>query len=392
VDSRVIANLFLLLFLGVADNQMIAPLLPSLVDSFHISVGVAGLLVVGYSVAAAVAAFLSGTFSDRYGRRRFLLAGVLVFSLASWAASHSATFLGLVLARALTGLAAGTLSTCAIVFAADWFAYGVRGRAIGLISSAYFAAPIVGVPLAAQIADRFGWRRTFLFFAILALVVAALSLTLPAERVSPQPSAEKPRNTVGAFRSFLSRRDTAAALGIAFLVSGGLVGFLTYIGQWLNSRFAIPTRTIGWVFMLGGLVAVGSAPLGGMVADRWGKRTVSIASNVLLALAVALMPFLSWGIGLLAIFAATSLGAAFRQGPLTALMTELVPPHQRGSFIALRNISSQFGIGAAAFMGGILYQRYGYGAVTTLCAAMTGLVAILLATHIVEPQPLEERA
>lgn len=144
--------------------------------------------------------------------------------------------------------------------------------------------------------------------------------------------------------------------------------------------------------MLGGLVAVGSAPLGGMVADRWGKRTVSIASNVLLALAVALMPFLSWGIGLLAIFAATSLGAAFRQGPLTALMTELVPPHQRGSFIALRNISSQFGIGAAAFMGGILYQRYGYGAVTTLCAAMTGLVAILLATHIVEPQPLEERA
>lgn len=228
MDSRVIANLFLLLFLGVADNQMIAPLLPSLVDSFHISVGVAGLLVVGYSVAAAVAAFLSGTFSDRYGRRRFLLAGVLVFSLASWAASHSATFLGLVLARALTGLAAGTLSTCAIVFAADWFAYGVRGRAIGLISSAYFAAPIVGVPLAAQIADRFGWRRTFLFFAILALVVAALSLTLPAERVSPQPSAEKPRNTVGAFRSFLSR--TRHRRGSRHRVSGvRRLGWLSHL-------------------------------------------------------------------------------------------------------------------------------------------------------------------
>jgi predicted MFS family arabinose efflux permease len=389
VESLLIADLFLLLFLGVADNQMIAPLLPSLVDSFHIPVGVAGVLVVSYSLAAAVAAFLSGTFSDHYGRRRFLLAGVLVFSLASWVASVSAAFPVLVLARALTGLAAGTLSTCAIVFAADWFAYGVRGRAIGLISSAYFAAPIIGVPVAAQIADRFGWRRTFLFFAILALVVGALSLTLPAERVSPQPSAEKLRNAVGAFRSFLSRRDTAAALGIAFLVSGGLVGFLTYIGQWLNNRFGIPTRTVGWVFMLGGLVAVGGAPLGGMVSDRWGKRAVSIASNVLLGLAVALMPFFSWGIGLLAIFSATSMSAAFRQGPLTALMTELVPPQQRGSFIALRNISSQLGIGAAAFLGGILYQGYGYGAVTTLCAAMTGLVAILLATFIVEPESLE---
>ena len=66
------------------------------------------------------------------------------------------------LARALTGLAAGTLSTCSITFAADWFPYQVRGRAIGLISSAYFAAPILGVPIAAQIADRFGWRRAFL--------------------------------------------------------------------------------------------------------------------------------------------------------------------------------------------------------------------------------------
>ena len=61
MDSLVIANLFLLLFLGLADNQMIAALLPSLVKSFGISVSTAGLLVVVYSLAAAVAAFFSGT-------------------------------------------------------------------------------------------------------------------------------------------------------------------------------------------------------------------------------------------------------------------------------------------------------------------------------------------
>ena len=60
MDSLVIANLFLLLFLGLADNQMIAALLPSLVKSFGISLATAGLLVVAYSLAAAVAAFLSG--------------------------------------------------------------------------------------------------------------------------------------------------------------------------------------------------------------------------------------------------------------------------------------------------------------------------------------------
>jgi predicted MFS family arabinose efflux permease len=392
VDYRVIANLFLLLFLGVADNQVIAALLPSLVSSLHVSVGAAGLLVTAYSLAAGVAAFVSGSLSDHYGRRRFLVAGVLVFAVASWLSARSPDYTALMLARVLTGFAAGTISTCSIAFAGDWFPYVVRGRAIGLISSAYFAAPILGVPLATQIADRYGWRRAFVMFAALAVVVALTSLALPADQLSPEPSAEKLRTTARAFRSFLHRRDTSAALVIAFLVSGGLVGFLTYIAHWLNNEFGVTTRTIGWVFMLGGLVAVGSAPLGGIASDRLGKRTISIASNILLAVSVAAIPFFKWGAVLLVVFALTSLGAAFRQGPLTALMTEMVPTAQRGSFIALRNIGSQFGIGLVVLVGGVLFEHHGYVAVTTLCALMTAVVAVLLTTHIMEPRAAGEGA
>ncbi len=391
MDSFVIADLTALLFLGLADNQMIAALLPSLLGSLHVSVGMAGLLVAVYSLAAALASFVSGTLSDHYGRRRFLFIGVLLFAVSSWIASRTATFNELLVARGLTGFAAGMLSTCSITYAADWFEYRVRGRALGLISSAYFAAPILGVPLAAQIADRYGWRRSFLFFAILALVVGALSLGLPKDKLSSVPSSDKLRVAGRAFRSFLVRRDTAAALGIAFLVSGGLVGFLTYVGQWLNTAFGLSTRTIGWVFMLGGVVALGSAPAGGIVSDRFGKRSVSIASNAVLALAVALIPAFSWGFWLLAVFSLASIGAAFRQGPLTALITELVPSSQRGAFIALRNIFSQTGIGSVAVVGGFLFERHGYAAVTTLCAAMTAVVALLLFTHIVEPEAVGSR-
>ena len=91
------------------------------------------------------------------------------------------------------------------------------------------------------------------------------------------------------------------------------------------------------------------------------------------------------------VFGVTSLGAASRQGPLTALMTELVPTAERGSFIALRNVFSQTGIGLVVLAGGALYERHGYLAVTTLCAVMTLLVAVLLATHIVEPRTGQER-
>ncbi len=391
MDYLVISNLFLLLFLGVADNQMIAALLPVLVRSFHVSVLMASLLGFIYSAAAVAAHFLSGSLSDHYGRRWFLLGGVLVFAAASWAASRTQTFAELMAARALTGLAAGTISTCAIAYAGDWFPYKVRGKAIGLISSAYFAAPIVGVPLAGQIADRFGWRRVFLFFAALALVVSCVSLALPKETLNLRPATDRFRASLRVFGSFLRKGDLVAALGIAFLVSAGLVGFISYIGQWLNQRFNLPTSSITLVFMVGGIASLVGAPLGGILSDRWGKRAVSIASNALLALAVAVVPFLGWGVWLMLAFGVTGLGAAFRQGPLTALMTEMVPGVERGSFIALRNIASQLGIGVVWLAGGLLYERHGYIAVTTLCAAMTALAAVLLTTHIVEPLPVEER-
>ena len=392
MDYRVVANLFLLLFIGIADNQIIAALLPSLVQSFEITVGTAGLLITTYSLAAAGAAFLSGSLSDHYGRRRFLLAGILIFSLASWLTSRSETLAQILAARALTGLAAGTISTCAIAFAGDWFAYAIRGRAIGLISTAYFAAPVVGVPLAAQIADRFGWRAAFGAVSLGAFIVGVLSFLLPEDVHSPEPSREKLRATGRAFRSILRRRDALAALLIAFLVSGGLVGFIAFVGQWLQSHFGIATRTIGWVFMLSGLGAVVSAPLGGVLSDKLGKRAVVIVSSILLAMTVLAVPFLNWGAWLLIAFSLTGVAAAFRQGPLTALMTEMVPTAQRGSFIAFRNISSQMGIAVAATLGGVLYQWRGYGAVTAMCAGMTGLVAVLLATHIAEPDSVASEA
>jgi predicted MFS family arabinose efflux permease len=371
LDFLVIGNLFFLLFLGLADNQVIAALLPSVVNSLNVRIGTAGLLVVVCSLTAALASFL--------------WAGAAGFAIASWLAFLSASFSGLFLARALTGLAAGTISTCSVAYAGDWFNYSIRGRAIGLISVAYFAAPIIGVPAGAQIAGRYGWRDTFLFFALLAAVVAATSLTLGKEVAQVKRGGNKLRATLSAFHSFLSRRDLMAAGIIAFNVSGGLVGFITYIGEYLSGNFGMTARGIGWVFMLGGMVAVVGAPLGGSLSDRWGKRPVSIASNVLLASGIAVIPLISRLIPLLLVFAFTGLGAAFRQGPVTALMTELPPAELRGSFIAFRNISSQLGIGAAALAGGVLYQHYGYFAVTSLCAAMTAAVAILFCTHIVEP-------
>ncbi len=385
-NGYVILSLALLLFLGLADNQTLPAVLPLLIRSLNLSLEQAGLLAVFYSLAAATAALLTGPLSDHFGRRRFLLAGAGLFAVASSLTSRADSLAGLVATRMLTGFAAGTISTCSIALAGDWFPYAVRGRAFGLISVAYFAAPIVGVPLAAEVAERLGWQPTFGVFALLALGVMAIALGLPADQRRPALPRGRLHQTLASCRSILRRRDTVAGLIVAFLVSGGLYTFIYYLGQWLSVAFHVNTATLGAVFMLGGLVAVVGAPAGGLLSDRWGKRPVSIVGDLLLALSIALIPDFSWGLGILAAFGAASLGVAFRQGPLTALMTELVPSAERGAFMALRNVFSQLGIGVMVLAGGVLYQWRGYGAVTALSAVMTALVALLLLTHIMEPR------
>jgi len=396
LDGWVIANLFLILFIGVADNQIIAPLLPAIAAFLDVSVSTTGFLVVVYSLAAAGAALVAGSWSDRSGRNVFLTVALLGFSVSSVATSYTEHLEWLLLCRTLTGMAAGVLSACSIAYAGDYFAYAIRGKALGYISMANWAAMVVAVPVAAYVADSLGWQKNFLGLGVAGLVVSGLNFVamprlLPHRLEEENPSASNPDNArpawmpSGTARRSLSRSDIIACMLIAFCVSGGIAGAITYAGAWMNVQFRVPTRTIGLVFLAGGLLALVGAALGGGVSDRYGKKSVAIASSVLLALALVLLPFLPWSGLLVGVFALANFAAAFRQGPVTALMTQLVPRRGRGAFIAMRNVASQIGIATTAFLGGILFERFGYGGVGVLCTGLTLVVVLLLKTQIQEP-------
>jgi predicted MFS family arabinose efflux permease len=396
LDGWVIANLFLILFIGVADQHIIAPLLPAMAAFLGVSVSAMGLLVVVYSLAAASAALLAGAWSDRAGRHVFLTVALVVFSLSSLATSYTEHLGWLLLCRALTGMAAGVLSACSIAYAGDYFAYEIRGRALGYISMANAAAMVVAAPVAAYVADHLGWQKNFLGLSIAGLVVSALNVVY-MPRILPHPSEEEHPSAggldhippgwmpSGTARRLLSRPDVIACMLVAFCVSGGIAGAITYAGAWMHVQFRVTTRTIGLVFFAGGLLALVGAALGGAVSDRYAKKSVAITSSVLLALALVLLPFLPWSGFLVAAFGLANFAAAFRQGPITALMTELVPRRGRGAFIAMRNVASQIGIATTALLGSILFEQFGYRGVGGLCATLTLVVVLLLTTQIQEP-------
>jgi multidrug resistance protein len=364
--------LFGVLFLGVSDTQVVAPLLPLIAQDMGTTPGHAGMIVTTYSLAAAAFALFAGPLSDRVGRKKVLVFGLTLFTTASFLTYHVSSFHALVILRAITGLSAGTLSTTALSFAGDYYPYQQRGRAMGVLSMGYSAAIVVGVPAGALTASRLGWRWVFACFSAAAVLMLALTVVrLPGETRQNQPRSQR-----RIFGDHFRKRDRLAGVAAAFLTSGGIVGFLTYVGAWLKTSYDMGIDKIGLLFMVSGLAAVIASPLAGWLADHAGKRNVIIWANVVLAFLFVVVARSSLGAGLVLGIAALSIAASARQAPLHALTTEIVGSEVRGGYIAVRNAASQVGIAAVATISASAFDTAGFSAVAWIAAIVTLLIPV----------------
>jgi predicted MFS family arabinose efflux permease len=347
-------------------------LLGDIARDLNTTPGHAGIVVTSYSLAAAAFALIVGPLSDRAGRKRILLAGLALFTIASFLTYHVSTFNTLLIVRMVTGLAAGTLSTCSLSFAGDHYPYAQRGRAMGVLSMAYAAALVAGVPAGTFAAARFGWQAVFAGVATVAAAVLVVAVArLPADVQKRTVRARGVR-----ISDHFRKSDRLAGMMAAFLTSGGLVGFLTYVGAWLGASQGVSVDRIGLVFMASGIAAVCASPLSGWLADHAGKKTVIVWSNLILAALFPLVASLDWGPGLILGIAALSIAASARQAPLHALTTEIVGSDIRGEYIAMRNAASQIGIALVAVISAYAFDSGGFSSVATIAALVTLLIPV----------------
>jgi DHA1 family multidrug resistance protein-like MFS transporter len=178
------------------------------------------------------------------------------------------------------------------------------------------------------------------------------------------------------FHVHFAKPDRLAGMAAAFLTSGGLVGFTTYVGDWLITEKQVGANSMALVFAIPGVAAVAAAPLSGWLSDHAGKRRVIIWANILLAPVFFVVARLDWGWTLWLGIAVLGIAASARQAPLHALTTEIVGAEIRGEYTAIRNAASQIGIATAAAISAVVYDASGFAGVSVVAALFTVFVPV----------------
>src|SRR5437899_4853761 len=166
--------------LDAMDVMLYSLVLAYLIREFGMSTRTAGLLNSLTLVASAIGGFFFGVLADRIGRTRALMASILVYSVSSAACGFSHSIPQLAVFRFLLGLGmGGEWSSGAALIAETWRAEH-RGKALGLMQSAYAMGEAAAAVVVLLVFPTFGWRAVFFVAVLPALLVLRIHGGVPA--------------------------------------------------------------------------------------------------------------------------------------------------------------------------------------------------------------------
>src|SRR5256885_1455306 len=165
--------------LDAMDVMLYSLVLAYLIREFAMDTRVAGLLNSLTLVASAIGGLLFGVIADRIGRTRSLMASILVYSLASAACGLSHSIAQLAVFRFILGLGMGGEWTAAAALIAETWRAEHRGKALGLMQSAYAIGEAIAALVVAVVLPHFGWRAVFFVGVLPALLVLWIQARVP---------------------------------------------------------------------------------------------------------------------------------------------------------------------------------------------------------------------
>ena len=360
----VVALLWGAAMLNYLDRQLIATMSGPIEAAIHVHHARFGLFFSVFLWTYGLTSPLAGMLADRVGRKRVIVASLLIWSAATILTGCVRTFEQMLAARLLMGLSEAFYMPAAVAMVVDYHRGPTRARATGLHLSGVYAGSILG-GLGGAIAEYLGWRTGFIGFGVVGLAYAAMLARFlhdapAAVTVDDAPIVPAPARRRGLAAMFANRN-------VALLLAGNAVigAAIWTMRNWLPTFFSTEVGVDPARAGIYGATAFNAAAFLGMLvagtlSDRWSARSRRVRVLVPAVAACAAAPML-WAMGsstALGVLVGAVLLAGMAQGALDAnlmpALCTLAPPWLRSTGYGLLNLAGTLAGGLMTYAGGRL--------------------------------------
>lgn len=400
--------------------------LPTMAESFAASFAQIQWLIIAYLLATTVLIVSVGRLSDIVGRRKLLVAGLLVFLGASVLGGTASSLWVVICARGLQGLGGAMMVALSMALVSETVSRDGIGRAMGLLATMSAVGTASGAPLGGLLTTAFGWRSVFLVNVPLGLLALLLAfLFVPADRTVPGAARQRfdilgtllLAATLSAYALAMTTGGNAGS-GSAWLLAAAVAGtglfifsqartasplvrlsafrkpdfsaglfdnmvvmmvatMTTLVGPfYLSGAIGLNDALVGVVMAIGPITAVLGSVVVGRLVDRLGTPRMIVSGLILAGVGLGGVAALATMLGLAGFIIGTtvfSLGyIMFVVANNTAIMSGAEQDH-RGVVSGMLNLARNFGSIIAASALGTLFASVS-GAADVALASPEGLV------------------
>ena len=353
------------IFINYIDRGNLATAAPIIKDELHLSATQLGFLLTAFFISYAPMQIVVGWLVDRFDAARVLLAGFVVWSIATALTGFAHGFASLLMIRLLLGVGESVAFPTYAKLLANNFSESQRGLSNACIMSGMAAGPAFGIFFGGMLIAAFGWRSFFIGFGVLSLLWVIPWLMFA------QPSLATGRNalagTIPGLRRIVRERSMWGAGVGQFCANYGWYFILTWVPYYLvhERHWSIPQMaTIGGIAYL---LMASSIMLCGWLSDRWiarGTTATHVRKTFLGAGTVLVAVFLmgcvlsnaSYSIAFLML---SCVAAGMISPHIFAVAQTLAGPLAAGRWTGLQNMFGNFAGIIAPALAGILVDRTG---------------------------------
>jgi MFS transporter, DHA1 family, multidrug resistance protein len=390
--ARMIVVLGALVALGPLTLDLYLPALPRITDELRVSSSVTQLTLTGTLAGLALGQLIVGPLSDSLGRRKPLIAGIVLHMLASLVCLAAPNIAVLGIGRVLQGIGASAAMVVAIAVVGDLFADTAAATVLSRLMLVLGVAPVLAPSLGAAVLLHASWHWTFAVLVVLAgclLVVAAVALpeTLP-------PSARRPLRPGAVGSTYLALlRDARFVILVlvAALAMSGLFAYISGASFVLQGRYGLDQQVFAIVFGAGAISFITASQFNVVLLKRFSPQSIVVCALAVAVVASAAFVGLALAhVGGLPGFLVpvwsvlAAMGCVIPNAPAVALSRH----HEAAGTAAALLGAAQFGIGAAvAPIVGVLGNDELALAVVMTTGVVIALIALVTVLRCTEAAP-----